>query len=168
VSLTGRAGYPPEIQRALAAHTTLTVAYVDHGHPHACAVFYALTDEGSLIFLTARSTRHGRVLSAQGPPSRVAFTAQAEGQAWSTITGLQGRGACWRPDGGSLDAARTAYDRRFPFVAESPRLVEALSRADYWEIRPDWLRLIDNTVGFGHKTEWDREASAGEPPGSPI
>lgn len=58
------------------------------------------------------------------------------------LTGAE-RAAGWR-----------VYLSRFPFVAESERLRHALERTTLWELRPDWLRLIDNGQGFGHKEEW--------------
>ena len=144
-----------EVARALADYTTVNLAYVDeHGWPQACAVFYAPTDDGSLVFVSARTTRHGRALTADG---RVAFTAQAEGQHWATITGVQGRGAATLLAGAARVAAFTTYTERFPFVADDQRLRAALAGADLWELRPTWLRLIDNAQGFGHKQEWTAE-----------
>ncbi|MCK7627343.1 pyridoxamine 5'-phosphate oxidase family protein [Streptomyces sp. RS10V-4] len=156
---TGRAagaGCPPAIGRALAGHTTVTLAYADEDGPQACAVLYAAgrAADGApvLYFVTAVHTRHGRALSRPG--ARVAFTVQRDGQEWSGLTGLQGRGGCRVLDGAERDAGWRTYTARFPFVAEDPRLRAALERTALWELRPDWLRLIDNTRGFGHKEEW--------------
>lgn len=141
--------------RALADYSTVNLAYVDeHGVPQACAVFFALTEDGALVFVSARSTRHGRALAFDG---RVAFTAQADGQQWTTIAGAQGRGTCTPLTGAARDAAFSSYAERFPFVAEDQRLRAALAGADLWELRPTWLRLIDNSQGFGHKQEWSAE-----------
>ncbi|MFE6742165.1 hypothetical protein [Streptomyces tubercidicus] len=186
---------PAAIRRALAAHTTLTLAYADEDGPQACAVLYATEaggvaeaaqasgvsgarggsgargagggdvggssgEEGgqaagagpALYFVTATTTRHGRALAEPG--ARVAFTAQRDGQEWSGLTGIQGRGRC-RPLAGEERAAGwQVYVERFPFVASSDRLRAALERTTLWELRPDWLRLIDNGQGFGHKEEW--------------
>jgi uncharacterized protein YhbP (UPF0306 family) len=147
---------PEGIRQALAARTTLNLAYADENGPQCCAVFYAVTDTGSLVFLTARTTRHGRALTAQGPDAPVAFTAQQDGQQWGALSGVQGRGLCRRPTGQDLTAARAAYAARFPFVASAGRLAQALAKADYWEIHPTWLRLTDNGRAFGRKTEWTR------------
>ncbi|MEU9483958.1 hypothetical protein AB0D83_09855 [Streptomyces decoyicus] len=189
----GRAPCPEAIRRALAAHTTMTLAYADEDGPQACAVLYAtdatvdtgateLTDaidatgvadptaataatgvagvaggeaagDGpALYFVTATTTRHGRALAESG--ARVAFTAQRDGQEWSALTGLQGRGRCRTLAGAERAAGWRIYLERFPFVAGSDRLRAALERTELWELRPDWLRLIDNGQGFGHKEEW--------------
>ncbi|ARF56771.1 pyridoxamine 5'-phosphate oxidase [Streptomyces gilvosporeus] len=179
---------PVAIRRALIAHTTMTLAYADEDGPQAAAVLYAVetgggaggdTETGAagdtggaaeagvvggpvLYFVTSTGTRHGRALAGPAPaPARVAFTAQRDGQDWSALTGLQGRGYC-RPLGEHERAAGwRVYTARFPFVEESARLREALERTTLWELRPDWLRLIDNGRGFGHKEEWRADAGRG-------
>ncbi|WP_037571351.1 pyridoxamine 5'-phosphate oxidase family protein [Phaeacidiphilus oryzae] len=150
---------PDEIREALAAHNTLTLAYCDgNGGPQACAVFYAWEQEPDLsprlVFLTSRRTRHGQALAAGGGEAAVAFTAQADGQHWETITGLQGRGRCRLLDGDAWENARILYTSRFPFVGAEGNLAQALASVDLWEITVDWLRLIDNGKGFAHKEEW--------------
>lgn len=163
---TGGSACPETIRRALAAHTTMTLAYTDEDGPQACAVLYAAaaSDGGAadgvsgagpvLYFVTATGTRHGRALAGSG--GRAAFTAQQDGQEWSGLTGLQGRGRCRVLAGAERAAGWQVYLARFPFVAGSERLRGALERTSLWELRPDWLRLIDNGQGFGHKEEWSR------------
>lgn len=147
---------PPDIRAALDAHTTMTLAYADEDGPQACAVLYAVAAGSAgpaLVFVTSVTTRHGRSLS--GGEGRVAFTAQRDGQEWSALTGLQGRGTCRRLEGEERAAAWEAYRARYPYVEQTERLRQALERTDLWELRPDWLRLIDNGKRFGHKTEWN-------------
>ncbi|MFI0785048.1 pyridoxamine 5'-phosphate oxidase [Streptomyces lydicus] len=108
----------------------------------------------ALYFVTATTTRHGRALAE--PDGRVAFTVQRDGQEWAELTGLQGRGRCRILDGAARAAGWRVYTERFPFVEQSDRLRDALERTTLWELRPDWLRLIDNGQGFGHKEEWHR------------
>nr|WP_243639337.1 pyridoxamine 5'-phosphate oxidase family protein [Streptacidiphilus pinicola] len=141
------------ILTALRTHTTLTLAYTDAEGPQGCAVLYAVTDAGAAVFVTAATTRHGRALAAD---PRAAFTAQADGQRWTELTGVQGRGLVHRLPEGSPEraAAWAAYTQRFPFVTHDERLAAALAATDLWELRPSWLRLIDNGRGFGVKTEW--------------
>ncbi|MEU1311857.1 pyridoxamine 5'-phosphate oxidase family protein [Streptomyces cinnamoneus] len=152
---------PPQIRAALDAHTTLTLAYADEDGPQACAVLYAVAEQQPgpvLVFVTSSHTRHGRALLSGD--ARVAFTAQRDGQEWTALTGVQGRGTCRLLDGADRAAAWRAYSARFPYVEESDRLREAMERAELWELRPTWLRLVDNGRGFGHKTEWPSPLSA--------
>ncbi|MFC5723714.1 pyridoxamine 5'-phosphate oxidase [Streptomyces gamaensis] len=174
---------PEAIRAALGAHTTLTLAYADEDGPQACAVFYALAAATespgdsedpvsgqlpfapSLFFVTSPTTRHGRALLSGGTDgtggtggTRVAFTAQRDGQDWTALTGVQGRGVCRVLAGADRAAARHTYGTRFPDVERDARLRQAMDRTDFWELRPDWLRLIDNGRGFGHRTEWPPRA----------
>ncbi|MFI6940349.1 pyridoxamine 5'-phosphate oxidase [Streptomyces sp. NPDC050418] len=149
---------PGPIVQALSAHTTLSLAYVDDGTPQACAVFYAPSPSGTLLFLSSPSTVHGAALAAQQPAARVAFTVQRDQQEWTTISGVQGRGFVRRVSEQGEAAAREVYLRAFPYVAEDPRLVKAVDSAAWWELVPGWLRVIDNSRGFGHKEEWTAPA----------
>ncbi len=153
---------PPEIRAALDAHTTLTLAYADEDGPQACAVLYAVADAPdsvpTLLFVTAGTTRHGRALLAGD--ARVAFTVQSDGQDWTALTGVQGRGTCRLLEGAERTTAWNTYSSRFPYVEKSERLRQAMDRTGLWELRPHWLRLVDNAKGFGHKTEWTRPNSA--------
>ena len=139
---------------ALAACTVLNLAYADADGPQVCAVFFAPAPDGGLVFVSSRETRHGRHLASDPGGVPVAFTGQADDQDWRTLRGVQGRGLCRRLTGADLDAARAAYAARFPFAADDAGPARALAAADHWGVRPAWLRLIDNSRGFGHKTEW--------------
>ncbi|GAA0498185.1 pyridoxamine 5'-phosphate oxidase family protein [Streptomyces stramineus] len=151
---------PREIRAALDAHTTMTLAYTDEDGPQACAVLYAVGEptgqSPNLLFVTSTTTRHGRALLAGDP--RAAFTVQRDGQVWTALTGIQGRGTCRRLEGADRETGWRTYTARFPYVDHNERLRQAMERTDLWELRPDWLRVIDNGQGFGHRTEWTRSA----------
>ena len=46
-----------------------------------------------------------------------------------------------------LETARRAYLKRFPYAA--------LAELTLWAIRPDYMKLTDNTLGFGKKLIWN-------------
>lgn len=145
---------PPDLLDALRAHGTLTLAYADgDGAPRACAVFYALLPEGSPVFLSSVRTRHGGRLARDG---RVGFTAHADGQDWTTLTGVQGTGRCRIATGDERERADRVYRERYPFVGRAAALARALASAELWVLEPDELRLVDNRRRFGHKVEWVR------------
>ena len=45
------------------------------------------------------------------------------------------------------ETARRAYLKRFPYAA--------LAELTLWAIRPDYMKLTDNTLGFGKKLIWN-------------
>lgn len=137
----------------LAAHNTLTLATVGpDGAPHAAAVFYAVAGDLTLYFLSEPKTLHAQHI---GMGAMVAATIEENNQDWKNIRGLQIHGFA-APCAGTdeEDLARAIYAARFPFVARAEILAGPLSRARYYQITPAWMRLIDNTLGFGHKEEW--------------
>ena len=133
-------------------HDSISLATVgEDGQPHAAAVFFAPDEAGRLVFLSDPATAHGQDLLRDG---RVAGTVHADVQAWASIQGVQLRGRA-RPTDGPVEHATAleAYRRRFPGPFEAPALAEHLIRARTWVLEIEWMRLIDNRRGFGHKEE---------------
>ena len=149
----------------LRRHDTMTLATTGPGgEPQAAAVFYAADDQLNIYFLSAPSSRHGRNLNRN---SRVAATVQADGQPWREIRGLQIEGTA-RETEGARETARAGgvYGLRFQFMrgilddrdltpeaGASSVLRSALAESRLYVLQPTWIRLIDNTEGFGHKEE---------------
>lgn len=152
-----------ELHRRIAAfladHSTLTLATVGpDGAPAAAAVFYAHDDALNLYFLSEERTQHGQNLLGN---AQVAGTIHADGQDWRTIQGLQVRGRAFPATGSELAHAAAVYGRKYAFVAallagaNGPGVLAGpLAKARFWVLRPEWFRLIDNTVRFGFKEDW--------------
>jgi uncharacterized protein YhbP (UPF0306 family) len=85
----------------------------------------------------------------------VTGTVQRDDQQWDQIQGVQLRGRCRRLDGVDLEQAWALYAARYSFVASgNDVLAAAVAKIALWSLEPDWMRLIDNRLGFGHKEEW--------------
>jgi hypothetical protein len=138
----------------LSGHNVLTLAYADVTHQNgvgACALWFAVDEACTCYFLSTATTRHGAALAAGGS---VSFTVQKDEQDWRAIQGVQGRGWCNLVAEEEQPRAWAIYTARFPFVAQQfPSLTAALTKTRLWQIKPTWLRLIDNTKGFAHKDE---------------
>lgn len=145
----------PHLADFLAAHNTLCLATVGpEGRPHAAAVFYAAGPDLTLYFLSDPTTRHAQHI---GTGAWVAATIEANNQDWRSIRGLQIHGLAAPCAGDEVIVARRIYGERFPFIASAQTLAVALARARYYRLVPSWIRLIDNTRGFGHKEEWGQQ-----------
>ncbi len=148
------------VQDFLARHNTMTLATVDaDGAPQAAAVFYAADDTLDLFFLSSPNSRHSLNLARR---PRVAASIQTDNQAWQSIQGLQIEGAARLVDGVAETAhAVRVYAGRFDFLqsllegaGSGPAALRGpLASSRFYVLRPTWLRLIDNTRGFGHKEE---------------
>jgi uncharacterized protein YhbP (UPF0306 family) len=140
-----------QVKQFLASHTTLTLATIaGDGRPQAAPLFYAEMDDLSLIFISEKKVRHSHNIARD---HRVAATIYADGQQWQSIQGLQLEGVCTVLSGRATRAARTLYLAKYPFIEQNKLLKLMLYKVTFYRIIPTWLRLIDNTRGFGYKEE---------------
>ncbi len=141
----------------LAAHHVMTLATTGADGPWAAAVFYALDDDGTLLFLSAPKSRHCMDLALD---ARCAATVQDQPGDWMAIRGLQMSGRVEPIAANGVAAARARYARRFPFMragASLPlALAQALDKVHWFRFVPTRWRLVDNSLGFGHRDEIER------------
>lgn len=149
----------------LADVSTMTLATRGaQGEPHACAVYFAADDKNRLYFFSDPQSQHGQDLA--GDP-RSAVSIYPECLHWREIRGIQMRGlASQVPPGAAWEAGWESFKAKFPFVAE---LEEVVAGNVLYVFAPQWIRLVDNRLGFGYKQEWYLEKSPRRmpSPGSP-
>ena len=119
---------------------TLATATAD-GAPYCCNAFYAYRD-GAFIFTTDASTHHGKMMTDN---PRVAASIVLETRTVGKVQGLQICGTVRRGE----EEDRMAYIKRFPYAAVAP--------LNIWVIEPDFMKLTDNTLGFGKKLIWNSQ-----------
>ncbi len=159
--------FEQRVDAFLHAHTTLTLATWTPEGPQAAPLFYAhgwiTAPSGEtmlcLYFISNPSSNHSLALVGQ---SNVAAAIYQDGQEWRQIRGLQLEGRA-RPvaPGAETQQAITTYFAKFPFVAAAQtgapdgplELAGPLAASAFHVIETDWLRLIDNTLGFGYREE---------------
>lgn len=149
------AGLRPRIEAFLQAHHVMSLATSGPEGPWSAAVFYA--SEGvTLYFLSAPASRHSRDIEASG---RAAATIQKDIGDWREIRGLQLEGAAARIAGSERAAAIARYGEKFPLIAQlssAPReIADAMAHVECYRLSPRRVRLVDNTLGFGHREELD-------------
>jgi uncharacterized protein len=116
----------------------------------AAAVFYA-TNQFDLFFLSAGHTRHAQNIAAH---PQVAATIQEDYTDWPSIQGIQLVGVVSLLEGERREAAVSLYQARYPFIAGGdPTIQTALTRVNWYRLRPTRFYFIDNSQGFGHRTE---------------
>lgn len=145
----------------LARHTTLALATVDDAAGAWVApLFFAHDERLRCYFLSGSTCRHVRDLRH----NRCAVvTVYADGQEWRDIQGLQMKVDAGLVTNRERNHAVSVYAAKFPFVADwllrkgtAPvELAGPLAGSELWQLRPTWVRLIDNSRGFGHKDEAD-------------
>lgn len=159
--------FEERIDDFLQAHTTLTLATWTPEGPQAAPLFFAHTwatdDAGDatlrLYFISNPTSNHCLALDNQ--PS-IAAAIYQDGQEWRQIRGLQLEGrARMAASGAEEDQAMATYLTKYPFVATAQgsvsdgalELTGPLANSRFYVIETDWMRLIDNTLGFGHREE---------------
>lgn len=130
-----------KIELFLAKHHVLTLATSDGLKLSACNLFYAY-DGGKTSFVVASSddTEHIKNISKN---SSVAGTVVLETKTVGKIEGVQFKGEFLELEDETL---KKLYFKSFPYaLAMSPKL---------WQIKVDYFKLTDNTLGFGKKIIW--------------
>ena len=127
----------------IARHHVLTLATATaDGMPYCAACFYAYDKERNvIIFTTDDTTTHGQQMIAN---ANVACAINLETRVVGKVQGLQVCGVVRRGD----EQDKSTYIKRFPYAAVAP--------LNIWAIEPSFMKLTDNTLGFGKKLIWKR------------
>lgn len=139
-----------QVLEYLAAHHVLTLATQGPLGLWAAAVFYV--NEGfDLFFLSAGSTRHSQNIGAN---NHVAATIQADYKDWPAIQGVQLEGDVVELQGVTRISAIKRYTGKYPFLAQPlPPVKAALEKINWYRLRPSLFYFIDNSKGFGYRTQ---------------
>jgi uncharacterized protein YhbP (UPF0306 family) len=133
------------IIRFLQKHHVFTLATSSHNEPYVCSCFYVyLEAENLLVFTSDHGTRHVREIRQQ---PTVAAAIALETMVTGRIQGIQITGSCMMLEGDIFTKARTAYHKRFP--------VSLLMELTLWGLRPGYIKMTHNSLGFGNKLVWE-------------
>ena len=125
-------------------HHVLTLATVSaQGEPYCAACFYAYDKERNrLIFTSDDATRHAQDMLAN---AIVAISITLETRIVGRVQGAQICGNAERGD----ESDKAVYIKRFPYAAVAP--------LNIWAVEPTFIKLTDNTLGFGKKLIWNNQ-----------
>jgi hypothetical protein len=148
-----------EIRRLLEDYNTLALATSGDGVPWVASVFYVSDGDLNLYFVSDHRTRHAREMAAN---PRVALAINADPDNWNDVRGLQVEGQTARVEGMERAKALALYLGKFtsvkalfetPKSADEHAIVQRLRSTDFWRVTPSFIRIIDNSRGFGFKAE---------------
>jgi uncharacterized protein YhbP (UPF0306 family) len=121
------------------------------GLPHAANVQFVADDRLNLYFVSSAESLHARHIARR---HQVAVTVYDHGDSDpAAIRGLQLHGLCQQVADDQRSAVWQLYVRRFRFVESAPLLRAAVEAQPFFQVTPTWMRLIDNSRGFGFKIE---------------
>ena len=127
----------------MARHHVLTLATATaEGTPYCAACFYAYDKRRNLIIFTSdETTLHAQQMAAN---STVAVAINLETRIVGKVQGIQICGTARRGN----EADKSIYIKRFPYAALAP--------LNIWVVEPTFMKLTDNTLGFGKKLIWNK------------
>lgn len=135
------------IRKFIAQNQTLTLATCQDGAPYCCSLFYAFDESaGLLYFMSSRDSRHSREMISNSHISGTILNAE---QSVMRLQGIQFSGEAFVLEAEMQQQARKIYLQKYP--------VARLNPSELWYIRIDWIKMTDNTLGFGTKLIWERE-----------
>lgn len=121
---------------------TLATATAD-GMPYCAACFYAYDKERNrLVFTSDEKTNHAQQMLQN---SNVAIGITLETRIVGKVQGVQ---ICGKAEQGNEEDKRV-YIKRFPYAALAP--------LNIWAVEPTFIKLTDNTLGFGKKLIWNNQ-----------
>lgn len=125
-------------------HHVLTLATISsEGMPYCAACFYAYDKERNRIVFTSDDATHHVQYMAEN--SNVACGITLETRIVGKVQGVQICGKAQRGD----ESDKKVYIKRFPYAAVAP--------LNIWAVEPTFIKLTDNTLGFGKKLIWNSQ-----------
>jgi uncharacterized protein YhbP (UPF0306 family) len=131
--------------------STMTLATTDsNGMPHAAPVYFVHDNDLHFFFFSEKDSQHSRDIVHK---SDVAGAIYPQCFDWRDIKGLQLRGKSHIVNTPSQwHTVWNKYREKFPFVRS---LKTQIAKNRLYILNPSWIRLVDNSRGFGFKQEWD-------------
>ena len=127
----------------------MTIATVGKENASAAAVFYTpIKESRSLLFVSNEKSEH--IINCK-ENSSCAATIQEDGLEWNVIKGLQIKGEINLAE----EKYWTNYFEKYPYIKSDKVLSEALEKVKLYEFRIKWIRMIDNSKGFGNREEYN-------------
>jgi hypothetical protein len=138
-----------KIIRMLKKHHIFTLATSCDNRPWCCSCFYVYHEESNrIIFTSEKNTRH--IIEGTSLP-QVSGAVALETRIIGKIQGIQFAGILAELTGEDYTFAFKQYLRRFPYSAPF------INDTALWAIKPFYLKMTDNRLGFGTKLIWPKK-----------
>ena len=135
-----------KIVKFLSKHHLMTLATSSDNEPYCSSLFYAfLESHEMLVFMSQDNTKHIRDIKYN---NKVAGTIAPE-TTIAKIQGIQLTGTIEILDGQLLALAKSSYQKKFPMS----KLMDGI----IYGIELNYIKMTDNTLGFGKKLIWTKE-----------
>lgn len=135
-----------KILKFIKSNNILTMATCSEGQPYCANCFYAFDEKRNvLVFLSDDTTRH---IEEALENNKVAGTINTKFTSIAKIQGIQFVGVFISPNETEERELYSIYYKKYPFAEAKP--------ASVWGIKLEYVKMTDNTLGFGKKIIWNQ------------
>jgi len=147
------------VQEFLNNHNTVSIASKNSESVWAATVFYIADTNMNLYFLSSDKTQH---ISNIQTDENVAITVYKDVEDWQSIQGLQGSGQVSEVASSDRDKILADYIKKYVFLDDllqnpkddqEKKIAEQFSSIGLYVYKPNFFRIIDNSISFGFKQE---------------
>lgn len=139
-----------KIVKYISGNKVLTLATSVEDKPHCANCFYVFDEVNKiLIFLSDDATQH---IKEALENNNLAGTINTEVTTVAKIQGIQFTGEFINPSKEQQKDFYSIYYKKFPFAKTKPSPI--------WGIELNWIKMTDNTLGFGKKLIWTKTQNA--------
>ena len=147
------------IELFLSNHHTISIATSAEGELWSASVFYVSDEKFNIYFVSFEESKHIQGILKN---KRVSATINQDVSDWMQIKGLQLQGLAYKVQEhhrqNILNLYRQKFDSiqqllDFPKTDDEKKIAKQFDSISLFCFEPDWIRLLDNSLGFGSKEQ---------------
>jgi uncharacterized protein YhbP (UPF0306 family) len=145
----------------MGSQSVMSLATSKDNKPWVSDLLYVIDEDGRLYFLSSPLSRHVENLEMN---ARVSISIHAPYIDWCSIKGVQCEGEVIELDQVSKEQAEKLYYDRYADIAQllknpqteqEQKISDAYKKTRFYQVKPFFMRLIDNQSGFASRREWN-------------
>ena len=147
------------IELSLTNHYTISIATVAGEELWSASVFYVSDQKLNIYFISFDESKHIQGILKD---KRVSATINQDVSDWMQIKGLQLQGVAYKVPEQLRKDILNAYRKKFdsinrllelPETDDEKKIAKQFNSISLFCFEPHWIRLLDNSLGFGSKEE---------------
>ena len=147
------------IELSLTNHYTISIATAAKEGSWSASVFYVSDQKLNIYFISFDESKHIQDILKN---KRVSATINQDVSDWMQIKGLQLQGVAYKVPEQHRKNILNAYRQKFdsihqlldlPKTDDEKKIAKQFNSISLFCFEPDWIRLLDNSLGFGSKEE---------------
>ena len=147
------------IELSLTNHYTISIATAAKEESWSASVFYVSDQKFNIYFISFDESKHIQGILKN---KRVSATINQDVSDWKQIKGLQLQGVAYKVPEQHRENILNAYRQKFdsihelldlPKTDDEKKIAKQFNSISLFCFEPHWIRLLDNSLGFGSKEE---------------